>query len=68
MVGKVVKEIKLGHCCIGASTPEAVHFTEVVAEHMVVMTRWLVGNDTEVKRTKEEVYTRKDEQGVPKKV
>ena len=55
MVGQVVKAIKMEHCCIGASTPGAVHSIEVVVEHMVEMIGWLAGNDTEVKSTKEEV-------------
>ena len=41
---------------------------DVVAEHKVEMIGWLVGIDTEMHRTKEGVYTRKDEHGVPKKV
>ena len=61
MVGKVVKEIKLEHCCMGASTPQVVPSTEVVVEHMVEMTDWLSGNDSEVQRTKEEVYITTDE-------
>ena len=50
-----VKEIKLELCCMGASTPGAVHSTEVVAEHMVEMTGWLAGNDIEEQRTNEEL-------------
>ena len=63
-----MKEVKLENCCMGASTPGAVHSTEVVVEQMVEMTGWLAGSDTKMQRTKEGVYTRKDEQGVPKKV
>ena len=55
VVGQVVKAIKLEHCCMGASTPRAVHSTEVMTEHIVEMTGWLAGNDTEVQRIKEEV-------------
>ena len=51
----MVETIKLEHCYIGASTPGVVHSIEVVVEHMVEMNGWLAGNDTEVKRTKEEV-------------
>ena len=32
------------------------------------MNGWLVGHDMEMLRTKEEVLTRKDEKGSPKKV
>ena len=45
-----------------------VYSTKVAAEHKVEMIGWLAGNDTEMHRTKEGVYTRKYEQGVPKKV
>ena len=68
MVGKVVEAIDLEHFCIGASTLGVVDSTEVVAEHKVEMIGWLAGNDTEMHRAKEGVLTRKDEQGVPKKV
>ena len=61
VVGQVVEEIKVDHCCIGASTLRVVHSIEVVAEDMVEMTGWLVGNDIEMQRTKEEVLTSKDE-------
>ena len=50
-----MKEIKLEHCCMGASTPGVVHSTKVVAEYMAEMTGWLAGNGTEVKNTNEEV-------------
>ena len=53
--------IKLGRYFMGASTPGAMYSTKVVARHMVEMTSWLDGNDTKMQRTKEEVYTRKDE-------
>lgn len=55
MVGQVVKEIKREHNCTRASTPGEMHSTEVVAEHMIEMTGWLVGNDTEMQSTNEEV-------------
>lgn len=45
MVGQVVKAIKQEHCCIGASTPRAVHSTKVVGEYMVEMTIWMAMND-----------------------
>jgi len=51
----VVEEIELEHCYIGASTPRVVYSTEVVVERKVEMTGWLVGNDTEMHRTKEGV-------------
>jgi len=55
MVEQVEKAITGEHCCMGASTPGAVHSIEAVAQHMVEMTGWSDGNDTEVQRTKEEV-------------
>jgi len=55
MVGQVVEEIKLEHYCIGASTPGAMHSNVVVPEHIIEMTGWLDGNDTEMQRTKEDV-------------
>ena len=55
VVGKVVKEIKLLNCCMGASTHGAVHSIEVVVECKVEMTSWLDGDDTEMHRTKEGV-------------
>ena len=42
--------------------------TDVVVECKVEMIGWMAGNNTKVHRTKEGVYTRKDEQRVPKKV
>ena len=50
-----VKEIKLEHCCMGASTSGVVHSTEAVAENMAEMNDWLDGNGTEAQRTEEEV-------------
>ena len=55
VVGQVVKVIKHEHCCTKASNLGAVHSIEVVAEHMVEMTSSLVGNYTEMQRTKEDV-------------
>ncbi len=55
-------------CCIGASTPNVMHSTEVVVEHRSEMNEWLVGHDIEMDRTKREVWTKKDEQEGPKKV
>ena len=34
--------------CIGASTPDEMHSTEVVAERRIEMNGWLVGNDMEM--------------------
>ena len=64
----MVEAIELEHFCIGASTPRVVYSTEVVAERKVEVIGWLVGNDTKMHRTKDGVHTKKDEQGVPKKV
>ena len=50
-----MKAIGLEHCCMGASTPRVVNFTEVVVEYMAEMTSRSVGNGTEVKKTKEKV-------------
>lgn len=55
IVGQVVEEIELKHCCIGASTHGVVYSTEFVAECKVEMTQWLAGNGTEMHRTKEGV-------------
>ena len=44
------------------------HSIEVVTEHRIEMNGWLVGHDIEMGKTKEEAWTRKDEQGGPKKV
>jgi len=52
----------------GASTPDEMHSTEVMAEYRSRMNERLVGHDIEMDMTKEEVWTRKDEQGDPKKV
>ena len=39
----------------------------IVAEHRIEMNGWLVGHGIEIWSTKEEVWTRKDEQEGPKK-
>ena len=54
--------------CTGASTPDEIHSTKVVAEHRIEMHEQLVRHDIEMDRTKEEVWTMKDERGHPKKV
>ena len=53
--------------CIGASTPVEVHSTEVLARHASEMNEQWVEHGTDVDKTIEEVRTRKDEQGDPKK-
>ena len=50
-----MKEIKLEHCCRGASTPGVVHSTEVMEEYIIEMASWSAGNGTEVQETKEKV-------------
>jgi len=44
------------------------HSTRVVAEHRLEMNEQLVAHDIKIGRTKEESWTRKDEQEGPKKV
>ena len=44
------------------------HSTKVVVEHRSEMSEWLVEHDIEIGMTKEEVWTRKDEYGDPKKL
>jgi len=44
------------------------HSTKVAIEHRIEMNGWLVGHDIEMCRTKEVVWTSKDEQRDPKKV
>ena len=61
MVEQVVEAKEWEESCTRASTPDEMHSTEVVAEHRIEMNEWLVGHDTEMDRTKEEVWTRKDE-------
>jgi len=68
VVEQVEEEKEREESCIGAFTPDEMHSTEVVAEHRSEMNERLVGHDIEMDRTKEEVWTRKDEQGGPKKV
>ena len=54
--------------CIGASTPVEVHSTEVVAAHVSETSEQWVEYGIEMDKTTEEVRTKKDEQGDPKKV
>ena len=53
---------------IGASTLVEVHSTEVVAGHVSETNEQWVEYGIEMDKTMEEVRTRKDEQGDPKKV
>lgn len=48
VVGQVVKQEEWEESCIGASTPDEAHCTEVAAEHRVEMNEWLVGHDIEM--------------------
>ena len=53
--------------CTGTSTPDEVHSTEVVVEHKSETNEQQEEPGIEEDTTKEEVWTRKDEQGGPKK-
>jgi len=44
------------------------HSIEVATEHRIEMNERLVGHDIDMGRTKEEAWTRKDEQEGPNKV
>ena len=55
-------------CCAGASTPVEVRSTEVVAGHKSETNEKEVEYGMEMDKTTEEVRTRKNEQGGPKKV
>jgi len=55
------------HCFIAASTPRVVHSTEAVEEYMDEMAGWSTRNGIEVKKTREKVYTKRDEQGATKR-
>ena len=68
VVEKVVEEKWQEKSCIRASTPAEVHSIEVVAQHESEMNEKQVHYGIEMDKTKEEVQTRKDEQGDPKKV
>lgn len=62
-----VKAIKLECCCMGASTPGVVHSTLVMDEYMVEMFGWSARNGIEVQKTREKMYTRRDEYGGTKR-
>ena len=68
VVEQVVEAKEWEESYTGASTPDEFHSTEFVAEHRIEMNERLVGHDTEMDRTKEEVWTMKDEYEGPKKV
>lgn len=61
VVEQVVEAKEQEESFTGASTPNEMHSTEVVVEYRSGMNEWLVGYDIEMDRTKEEVWTRKDE-------
>ena len=48
VVGQVLEEKYLKESCIGASTPNEMHSTEVATEHRVKMNERLVGHDIEM--------------------
>ena len=48
MVGQVVEAKEWEKTCIGASTPDEIHSTKVVAEHRIEMNLWLVGHGIEM--------------------
>ena len=55
LVEQVVEEKEWEESCTGASTPDQMHSTEVVAEHRIEMHEQSVGHDIEMDKTKEEV-------------
>lgn len=61
VVWQVVEEEEREESWIGASILDEVNSTEIATDHRVEMNVWLVGHDIEMRRTKEEVWTRKDE-------
>ena len=68
VVKQVVEAKEREESCTGASAPDELHSIKVVVEHRIEMNGRLVGHDTEMDRTKGEVWTKKDEQEGPKKV
>ena len=64
---QVVEENERDESCTGASTLDEVHSTEVVAERENETNEQLFEYGIEMDMTKEGVWTRKDEQGDPKK-
>ena len=67
VAGQVVKAKEREESCTGASTLDEVHSTEAVAEHKSETNEHLDKHGIEDDTTKEGVWTRKDEQGDPKK-
>ena len=67
MVEPVVEEKWQEERCIEASTPVEVHSTEVVAGHVSETNEEYVEYGMEMDKTTEEVRTRKDEQGAPRR-
>jgi len=61
VVGQVVEANERDESCTGASTPDEVHSTKVVAEHKSEMNEQLEKHGIEEDTTKEGVWTRKDE-------
>ena len=57
-----VEEIELELGCMEASTLGMVHSTEVVEEHMAEMVGFHIGNGIEVQKTREKVWTMKNQQ------
>jgi len=41
----VVEVKEREECCIGASTPDEMHSTEVASKHRIEMNEWMVGHD-----------------------
>ena len=66
VVGQVVEAKEWEECCT-PSTPNEVHSTEAVAEHKSETNEKMEKHGIEEDTTKEGVWTRKDEQGDPKK-
>ena len=66
-IEQVVEAKEWEESCNRASTPDEVHSTEAVAEHKSETNEQLVGQNMEMDPTKDGVWTRKDEQGDPKK-
>ena len=56
-----VEAVRLDIGCMGASTPMMMYSTEVVGEYITEMIDFHVGNGIEVQKTREKVWTMKDE-------
>jgi len=67
VVEPVVEEKWREECCTGASTLVEVRSTEVVARHVSETNEEEVEYGMEMDKTTEEVRTRKDEQGSPRR-